>query len=118
MVNIDADGQFDTADIPALITPIIEHQADIVIGSRFSGKSAKDMPWIKNFLNRVIACIVGWFMGEKIDDLTCGFRAYSRESLLRLNLTASYTYTQETIIDAFGKSLRIMWIPVTVRYFE
>ncbi len=118
MVNIDADGQFDTDDIPALLQPIIDHKADIVIGSRFSGKSAKDMPWIKNFLNRVIANVVGWLMGKKIDDLTCGFRAYSRESLLRLSLTASYTYTQETIIDAFGKNLRITWIPVTVRYFE
>lgn len=118
MVNIDADGQFDTADIPSLVTPIIEHHADIVIGSRFSGKEASNIPWIKSFLNQIIAWVVGSLMWHKIDDLTCGFRAYSREALLRLNLTSSYTYTQETIIDAFGKNLRILWIPISVKYFE
>lgn len=118
LVNIDADGQFDTADIPRLVQPIIAHSADIVIGSRFSGESAKNMPWIKSILNRLIAWIVGTLMMKKIDDLTCWFRAYSRESLLRFNLLSSYTYTQETIIDAFGKDLRILWIPVIVRYFS
>lgn len=118
MVNIDADGQFDVADIPALVKPLIDHTSDIVIGSRFSGKSAQDMPWLKNILNRLIAGVVSFLMGKKIDDLTCGFRAYTRESLLRLSLTTSYTYTQETIIDAFGKNIRIMWVPVSVQYFR
>ena len=59
MVNIDADGQFDVEDIPTLIDPIVNQTADIVIGSRFSGKDAKNMPWIKDFLNRMIAGIVG-----------------------------------------------------------
>jgi glycosyltransferase involved in cell wall biosynthesis len=118
MVNIDADGQFDVADIPALVSPILDQKTDIVIGSRFSGKDAKKIPWIKSVLNRLIASFVGWLMGRKIDDLTCGFRAYNRESLLRLNLATSYTYTQETIIDAFGKNLRILWIPVSVEYFS
>ncbi len=118
LVNIDADGQFDVNDIPRLIEPILQHQADIVIASRFSGSWAKNMPFIKNFLNRCIATIVWGLMFRKIDDLTCWFRAYSRESLLRLNLLSSYTYTQETIIDAFSKNLRVLWVPVVVSYFE
>ncbi|PID86277.1 hypothetical protein CSB08_01285 [Candidatus Gracilibacteria bacterium] len=118
MVNIDADGQFDSDDIINLVKPIKEHKADIVIGSRFSGKDANGIPFIKDKLNRLIAGIVGALMGKKIDDLTCGYRAYSRESLLRLNLIETFTYTQETIIDAFGKRLRVKWVPIHVKYFE
>ena len=118
MVNIDADGQFDVNDIQKLVKPIINHESDIVIGSRFSWKKADGIPFIKSFLNRVIAGFVWVLMMKKIDDLTCWFRAYNRESLLRLNLIETFTYTQETIIDWFGKWLRISWIPISVKYFQ
>jgi len=118
MVNIDADGQFDSNDILKLVEPIKKHNADIVIASRFSWKKADWIPMIKDKLNRLISWIVWGLMWKKIDDLTCGFRAYSKESLLRLNLIETFTYTQETIIDAFWKNLRIKWISVHVKYFE
>jgi glycosyltransferase involved in cell wall biosynthesis len=117
MVNIDADGQFDPSDIINLLQPIVDFESDIVIASRFSWTQAQDIPFIKDKLNRLIAWTVWSLMWKKIDDLTCWFRAYSRESLLRLNLIETFTYTQETIIDAFGKNLRIKWIPVHVKYF-
>jgi hypothetical protein len=56
-------------------------------------------------------------MNYPIKDLTCGFRAYSRESLLRLNLPGAFTYTQEVIIDLLGKNMKIKWVPVEVTYF-
>ncbi len=118
MVNIDADWQFDSDDIINLVKPIKEHKADIVIGSRFSWKDANGIPFIKDKLNRLIAWIVWALMWKKIDDLTCWYRAYSRESLLRLNLIETFTYTQETIIDAFWKRLRVKWVPIHVKYFE
>ena len=118
MVNIDADWQFDPEDIDNLVKPIEKFKSDIVIASRFSWKDAHSMPFIKEKLNRLIAWIVWNLMWKKIDDLTCGFRAYSRESLMRLNLIETFTYTQETIIDAFWKNLRIKWIPVHVKYFS
>lgn len=118
MVNIDADGQFDPKDIQKLIGPILEGEADIVSADRFSDIKAKNMPKSKCYLNKVAAFIIGWFMNNKINDLTCGFRAYSREALLRLNLPGNFTYTQEVIIDAFGKNLKVKWIPVEVTYFE
>lgn len=118
MINIDADWQFDSKDIKKLIEPIQNNDSDIVIASRFSWKKADGIPMIKDKLNRLISWIVWALMWKKIDDLTCGFRAYSRESLMRLNLIETFTYTQETIIDAFWKNLRIKWVPVSVKYFE
>ena len=117
MVNMDADGQFNAEDIVKLIRPIIEKRADLVSASRFGQKKADNMPRIKYFLNKTAAWIIGKFMNHPIDDLTCGFRAYSWEALLRLNLSGGFTYTQEVIIDAIGKNLKIEWIPTTVTYF-
>lgn len=118
MVNIDADGQFDPLDIEKLIRPILSGQADMVSADRFSYHKAKNIPWIKDVLNRFAADIIGRFMNAEISDLTCGFRAYNQETLLRLNLPGDYTYTQEVIIDALGKNLKVLWIPVEVTYFE
>jgi glycosyltransferase involved in cell wall biosynthesis len=117
MVNIDADGQFDANDIAKLIAPILTHQADIVSADRFSEHKAKNIPFIKDKMNRLAANLIGRFMNTPIKDLTCGFRAYNREALLRLNLPGDFTYTQETIIDALGKNLKIQWVSVKVTYF-
>jgi glycosyltransferase involved in cell wall biosynthesis len=117
MVNIDADGQFDSGEIQKMIDPILHNQADMVVGDRFSESSAKNIPWIKDFFNRLGASLVGSFLNVNTADLTCGFRAHSRETLLRLNAPTGFTYTQETIIDAIGKNLRVIWVPVQVTYF-
>lgn len=117
MVNIDADGQFDPNEIPKLLHPILTNQADMVIGDRFSQSTAKNIPWIKDFFNRLGASLVGSFLNIRTNDLTCGFRAHSRETLLRLNNPSGFTYTQETLIDAIGKNLRVVWVPVQVTYF-
>ncbi len=118
MVNIDADGQFDPRQISDMIAPILRGEADITIGDRFRGGSAQGIPFIKNFLNKLAAKLVSMFLNTDIHDLTCGFRGHNREALLRLNTVTGFTYTQETIIDAIGKNLKLQWIPVTVRYFE
>jgi len=117
MVNIDADGQFDSNDIPKIIEPVLSGEVDMVSADRFSKGTAKDIPFAKNILNRFAAWIIGGFMNTKIHDLTCGFRAYSRELLLRFNLPGDFTYTQEVIIEALGKNMKIKWIPVEVKYF-
>lgn len=118
MVNIDADGQFNPLDIPKLLSPILAGQCDMVIANRFGKHEAQDMPKVKYHLNRFAARMIGFFLNYPIDDLTCGFRAHNRETLLRLNITnVSFTYTQETIIDAIGKNLKLRWVPVEVKYF-
>lgn len=121
MVNIDADGQFSPDDIPRLVEPVLTKKADMVVASRFSNSkdhAPQNMPWVKSVFNQLGAKFVGLFWGQKIDDLTCGFRAYSREVLLKLNLNHPFTYTQETIIDALSKNFRVIWLPVRVIYFE
>lgn len=119
MVNIDADGQFNPDDIPQLLAPILEGQADMTIANRFGEIKAKNIPWIRKNLNRFASSVIGFFLGYKTNDLTCGFRAHSREALLRFNLVnTSFTYTQETIIDAIGKNLKLVWVPVEVTYFD
>jgi len=118
MVNIDADGQFDSGQIQEMIQPILDGEVDITIGDRFNKGTADGIPFIKNLLNRLAAKIVGTFLNTDIHDLTCGFRGHSKEALLRLNKVTGFTYTQETIIDAIGKKLKLKWIPVTVQYFN
>jgi hypothetical protein len=79
--------------------------------------TADALHWMKDFFNRLGASLVGSFLNVKTTDLTCGFRAHSRETLLRLNNPTGFTYTQETIIDAIGKNLRVLWVPIHVTYF-
>ena len=119
MVNIDADGQFNPNDIPTLLLPIINGESDMVIANRFGEHKAKNIPWIRKTLNKFAASSIGFFLNYKTNDLTCGFRAHNRETLLRLNLTNThFTYTQDTIIDAIGKNLKLKWVPVVVTYFD
>ncbi|KKT93806.1 MAG: Glycosyl transferase family 2 [Parcubacteria group bacterium GW2011_GWC1_45_14] len=117
MANIDADGQFNPDDIKKIIAPILKGEADMVSADRFGDHKAQNMPAAKYYLNRVAAYVIGKFMNFPIKDLTCGFRGYNRETLLRLNLPGQFTYTQEVIIDAIGKNLKVMWVPVVVTYF-
>lgn len=119
MVNIDADGQFNPNEIPHLLDPILSGRADMVIANRFGKTKAKNIPFVRETLNKFAAGTIGFFLNYKTNDLTCGFRALSREALLRLNLTnVHFTYTQETIIDAIGKNLKLEWVPVLVTYFD
>lgn len=118
-INIDADGQFEPNDIPKLLQPVIEGRLDMVVANRFAQYKAQGMPWVRSFVNQFAARAIGFFLGIQIKDLTCGFRALNREALLRLSLTnLEFTYTQETIIDAIGKRLRVDWVAVQVTYFS
>lgn len=118
LVTIDADGQFDTRQIPELLEPIAAGDADVVTGSRFhQRKRPAGMPRTRYWGNLFFSALLNWLLGEQLSDVSCGFRAYSREALLNLNLLGSYTYTQESIFDLVFKGLRVTEVPITVRYF-
>ena len=119
MVNIDADGQFDARDIPRLIQPILNEEADLAIGSRFmKGSSVIKIPKIKLLGNKIMAIFISRICGKRLYDVSCGFRAYSKEALLHLNLFGGFTYTQEAILNLSFKNLKITEIPIGVRYFS
>ena len=118
LVTIDADGQFSPNQIKNLIEPIIQSRADFVTGSRFiNGNSPSKIPIIKKWGNFWVAKLISWATRQKINDVSCGFRAYSKEAMLNLNLFGQYTYTQETILDLAYKKLRIAEIPIEAIYF-
>jgi glycosyltransferase involved in cell wall biosynthesis len=99
LVNIDADNQFNPNDIDKLIQPIISGTADFVTASRFKDKALyPQMPWIKFLGNKIIAYIVSKIAGHKFYDASCGFRAYSKDALLKLNLQGGFTYTHESLL--------------------
>ncbi len=117
IVNIDADGQYNVKEIPKLIKPILDGKADIVIGDRQINK-IDHMQKAKKIGNRIATWITCILTGLQIRDAQSGFRAFSREAALRLNLLGDYTYVQEMIIQAVNKKLMIEWVPVKFRKRE
>ncbi len=118
-VNIDGDGQFNPKDISKLIQPILNEEADMVTCSRFlNPELTKNMPRIKKWGNRRFTKLVNKITGQNFTDTQCGFRAYSKEALLRLNLNGKFTYTQEVFIDLVEKGINIKEIPLEVHYFK
>ncbi len=117
IVNMDSDGQFNPADIPALLQPLLEGRADFATCTRFARKDLEpEMPWVKKWGNRLMCRIINWIIwGGHFTDVSCGFRAYSRETALRLNLFGTFTYTQETFIDLAAKGVRMVEVPLKVR---
>jgi glycosyltransferase involved in cell wall biosynthesis len=116
IVHIDGDGQFDPADIPMLVGPVVRNQAHMVTASRFLKRDLiPEMPYVKYLGNRGVAWIVWVLSGKRFRDVSCGFRVFSREAILRMNLFGSFTYTQESFLDLLFKNLTILEIPVKVR---
>jgi len=115
MVNMDADGQFNPKDIEKLIQPIIEGEAGFVTASRFIDKEfVPRMPAIKRIGNRFMSRFISRLTKHKFYDVSCGFRAYNRDTLHRLNLFGDFTYTQETFIDLVFKHIDVLEVPVHV----
>ena len=111
IVNTDADNQYSGADIPKLIQPILRKEADIVVGDRQVEKISHFSP-LKVFLQKFGSWVVRQLSGTLIPDATSGFRAYSKDAALQLNVVSDFTYTIETIISAGKKNLAITHIPV------
>ncbi|HEY3174079.1 MAG TPA: glycosyltransferase family 2 protein [Thermoanaerobaculia bacterium] len=114
IVNFDADLQYDAADIPALVAPILGGRADLVVGDRGPGSLAHFSPG-KRLLQRVGSWAVRQASGLEIPDAASGFRALSREAARRVNVFSRMTYTLETLIQAGSKDLRVASVPVAAR---
>jgi glycosyltransferase involved in cell wall biosynthesis len=111
IVNTDADNQYFGGDIVKLIQPIIKKNADIVVGDR-QVETIRHFSPIKIFLQKFGSWVVRQLSGTETPDATSGFRAYSRDAALQLNVVSDFTYTVETIISAGKKNLAIAHVPV------
>jgi glycosyltransferase involved in cell wall biosynthesis len=111
IVNTDGDNQYAGADIPGLIRPILEGRADIVIGDRETATLEHFSPG-KKFLQWLGSGIVRRLAGIRVPDTVSGFRAFSREAAIRLNVVSSYSYTVETVIQAGKRGMTVASVPV------
>jgi glycosyltransferase involved in cell wall biosynthesis len=111
IVNTDADNQYFGEDIAKLIQPILSKRADIVIGNR-QVETIDHFSPIKILLQKLGSWTVRQLSGTTIPDATSGFRAYSKEAALQMNVISDFTYTVETIISAGNKNLAIEHTPV------
>lgn len=111
IVNTDADNQYCAEDIPKLIRPILEHRADIVIGER-PIDDTEGFSWLKKKLQHFGSWVVRKASKTDIPDAPSGFRAFSREAAMRINVINDYTYTLETIVQAGRNRMAITSVPV------
>jgi glycosyltransferase involved in cell wall biosynthesis len=112
IVNTDGDNQYPSEMIGDLVQPIINGEADIVIGDRQTHTIEHFSP-LKKSLQRFGSYIVNKVADTNLPDAASGFRAYNRESLLRLNVITKFSYCMETIIQAGNKRLKIASVPIT-----
>lgn len=114
IVNTDADNQYDARDIPALIKPILDGRADMVIGDR-GPESVAHFSRVKRLLQFYGSWVVRGLSGTTVPDAASGFRALSRRAALRLNVMSDFTYTLETLVQAGKKQLAVTHVPVRTR---
>jgi glycosyltransferase involved in cell wall biosynthesis len=120
VVTVDSDGQHDPSQIPRLIQPILENQADLVIGSRFLNRDDEaNVPKYRSFGIRTITKFTQAGCMDRITDATSGFRAYSVNSLSKLNLTENgMAIATEILLKASDKNFRILEVPITTKRYD
>ncbi len=111
IVNLDADNQYNPQEIPKLIQPIIDGQAEIVTGDR-QIKKLKYLSWSNKYGNLLGSWLLRRLTGFNITDVSSGFRAYSAAAVFGLNILSIHTYTHETLISAWYKRIKISQVPV------
>jgi len=114
IVNIDADDQYDAAEIPRLVEPVVEGRADVVLGDR-SVEHLDHVPYLKRLGNKIATRAIRKATRLPIVDGQTGFRALSRDAGLRMNLQESYTFTHEMLFQVAAHNLRLQNVPVSFR---
>ena len=113
IVNTDADNQYCADDIAELVKPILEKKADIVVGAR-DIFSIKEFSPIKKMLQKVGSFVLRLLSSTQVEDAPSGFRAFSREAGIKINVFDNYTYTMETLLQANAKDLKVISVPIRV----
>lgn len=113
IVNTDADNQYRGEDIAAIVAPILDGRADLVIGARPIAEIESFSP-VKKMLQRLGSWTVRQLSGADVSDAPSGFRAVSRAAATRLFVHDGYTYTLETLIQAGRGGFRVLSVPIRV----
>ena len=115
IVSMDADGQFRGEDIARLAAPIVEGRADVVLCSRFAnGNLIGSMPMTKRAGNALLTGAISWIASTPFTDVSCGFRAMSREAALRADIHSNYEYIHESLLNwrRVGMTIEEVALPV------
>jgi glycosyltransferase involved in cell wall biosynthesis len=113
IVNTDADNQYDARDIPALVRPILEGDAQMVIGDR-QVHTLHHFSVSKRALQKLGSWVVRKISRTSVRDATSGFRAISRTAALKVHVFTRFTYTLETILQAGEAGLKVVSVPIRV----
>jgi glycosyltransferase involved in cell wall biosynthesis len=113
VVNTDADNQYPGACIADLVTPIISGDADVVVGER-PIESIESFSFTKKRLQRLGSSVVRWASGTDVRDAASGFRAFSREAALGVQVFGRYSYTMETLVQAGWQGVVVVGVPISV----
>ena len=111
IINTDGDNQYKGADIPKLIAPILNREAEIVIGDRHTD-GIEHFSTSKKKLQKLGSMVVRLLSGTRVPDAVSGFRAYNREAAMQVNVLSSFSHTIETILQAGRKHMAVVSVPV------
>ncbi len=114
-VTMDADGQHRPEELASLVTPILEGQYDLVIGSRILGKSDKNT-WIRGFGIALLSRVISIVIPQTITDCSSGYKAFNINKLRDLKLTEEQFQSAEVLIEASKKGLKIGEVPITISH--
>ena len=113
IVNTDADNQYSAANLPHLVAPITQGHADLVVGTR-DITNHEEFSTLKKYLQKIGSWVVRQASATEVSDVTSGFRAYTKEAALQVNVVSQFTYTLETLIQAGRSDLAVVDIPISV----
>jgi glycosyltransferase involved in cell wall biosynthesis len=123
IVMLHPDGQYDPTLLPDLVRPILQGEADMVLGSRFldpGGARAGGMPLYKYVSNRFLTTVENLVLGHQFSELHTGYRAYSRDFLKTIPYLRNgddFVFDTQVIAQAVVWKMRILEVPVATKYF-
>jgi glycosyltransferase involved in cell wall biosynthesis len=116
MAQFDCDLQFLASDLPALLAPLINGTADVVVGSRFlpaANRAAYQPVFFRDVGNRLLSGLVSLLAGQKVTDVTTGMKAWTRTAIETIDFTDErYSYEAEIVLKACHRNLRLIEIPI------
>ena len=117
IVSMDADGQFAPADIAKLVAPIVNEEADVALCTRFGPGSQMvgRMPMVKRAGNWILCRIISVTAGQRFTDVSCGFRAFTRDAALRVDIHSEFEYIHESLLTWRRHGQRVVEVALPVR---